>query len=49
MSDPVPSFARRHRRAFLASAAGAVVAAGGYGLTRAVRAVHMSAARAKDT
>jgi len=48
MSDTPPSFLRRHRRAFLASAAGAVVAAGGYGLTRAVRKVRMSAARSRD-
>lgn len=47
MSDVPPSFVRRHRRAFLASAAGAVVA-GGYGLLHAVQKVRMSAARATD-
>jgi hypothetical protein len=49
VSDPPPSLFRRHRRAFLASAAGSVLAAGGYGLLHAVRRVRMSAARAKDT
>lgn len=48
MSDSAPSFARRHRRAFLASAAGAAGAAGTYGLLAAVQKVRMSAARSKD-
>ncbi|QDU22946.1 hypothetical protein [Urbifossiella limnaea] len=48
MPDLVPPLVRRHRRAFLASAAGGVVAAAGYGLVSAVRKVRMSASRSRD-
>ncbi|MFO0797693.1 MAG: hypothetical protein U0804_09445 [Gemmataceae bacterium] len=44
----VSPFVRSHRRAFLASAAGGVAAAAGFGLFRAVHKVRMSAARSRD-
>jgi hypothetical protein len=47
MTDPHSSWLRRHRRAFLGSAA-ALLAGGGYGLYRAVERVHRAASRTAD-
>jgi hypothetical protein len=47
MTDPNPSFLRRHRRAFLGSAA-ALLAGGGYGVYRAVEKVRRAASRSAD-
>ena len=48
MTDPNPSWVRRHRRAFLGAAA-ALLAGGGYGLYRAVEKVRRDASRSADT